>query len=109
MKLYLDDCRKAPEGWTLVKAYDECIAALKAGRVEELSLDHDLGSGCSVSGYDVLTWIEEQIVTNNYVPPEIIIIHSQNPAGVQKMKAALRSIMEKSPVKIRATVAPAKC
>lgn len=43
MKLWLDDVRPAPEGWTWVKTVDEARARLVAGGVDHLSLDHDLG------------------------------------------------------------------
>ena len=43
MRVYLDDERKPPEGWQLVKWPDEAIALLEQGVVEEISLDHDLG------------------------------------------------------------------
>jgi hypothetical protein len=42
-RVFLDDRRPAPDGWTLVRWPDEVIALLETGAVEELSLDHDLG------------------------------------------------------------------
>lgn len=64
---------------------------LQTGEVTELSLDHDLGDDSHGTGYDVLVWIEEAIALNGFVPPAIKI-HSANPAAVQRMEAALRSI-----------------
>ena len=43
MKLYLDDVRECPQGWTLVKTAPEMIRCLESSEVEEISLDHDLG------------------------------------------------------------------
>jgi ABC-type uncharacterized transport system fused permease/ATPase subunit len=62
MKVWLDDLREAPQGWVHVRSPEEAIALLRSGKVEELSLDHDLGlvdqNGREITGYDVLTWIE---------------------------------------------------
>jgi hypothetical protein len=43
VKVWLDDEREAPEGWVHVRTPEEAIELLRAGEVEELSLDHDLG------------------------------------------------------------------
>lgn len=104
MKLFLDDVRTPDAGWELVRTAEECIEALSTGMVEELSLDHDLGY--DKTGYDVLSWIEEKVITSNFKPPRIITIHSQNPAGVDRMKLALQSIIKTSGIKGR--VAPRK-
>jgi hypothetical protein len=43
VRVWLDDVRKAPEGWVHVKTPEEAIDLLRSGEVEEISLDHDLG------------------------------------------------------------------
>lgn len=82
MKLYLDDCREAPFGWDLIKTAEECIEVLKTGKVEALSLDHDLGE--HKTGYEVVLWM----VQNNVWPADIII-HTMNPVGRQDMLAMI--------------------
>ena len=62
MKLYLDDERPTPAGWTRCYWPDEVIEFLKTDFVTEISLDHDLGDDPKGAGYDVLTWIEEAVV-----------------------------------------------
>jgi hypothetical protein len=47
MKLWLDDRRRAPEGWTRCFTVAEAQHHLRTGLVEEASLDHDLGA-CDV-------------------------------------------------------------
>lgn len=89
MKIFLDDERKPPPGWTLATDVDEAIHALQSEYVEEISLDHDLGAG--ETGYDALLWIEEQAALNGYQPP-VIHIHTDNPAGRKRMESALQSI-----------------
>ena len=92
MKVYLDDERLTPEGWVRCSWPEEVIELLKTGQVEELSLDHDLGSnGPHRTGYAVLLWIEAAVVTSGFVPPRLAI-HSSNAPGRLKMQAAIKSI-----------------
>ena len=93
MKIYLDDVREAPEGWILIRTGESLIAILRAqeGKIEALSLDHDLGEG-KMSGYEVLKWMEAQVFLYGYKPPKTILIHSDNPVGRKNMKAAIKSI-----------------
>lgn len=87
MKLYLDDERETPPGWERVYNVPDCIAKLKAGGVEVVSLDHDLGTGLA-PGYEALVWIEKQVFTDpSYVPPKIMI-HTANPSAREKMRLA---------------------
>jgi len=90
VRVFLDDVRPAPEGWTHVRWPDEAIALLETGRVQELSLDHDLGDDRR-TGYDVLIWIEEAVALRGFVPPSITI-HSANIVGRERMARAIESI-----------------
>jgi hypothetical protein len=44
------------------------------------------------SGYDVLEWIENEVATNGFIPPEVIKIHSANSSVYPKMIFAIESI-----------------
>ena len=72
VKVYLDDCREAPEGWLRTRTARETINLLAmTGCVTHLSLDHDLGEDPSVGcGYDVLLWIEKAVAERDFSPPE---------------------------------------
>ena len=99
MKVYLDDVRKAPWGWTRVFTAGDCIALLEKGIVEELSLDHDLEPEhyadepgynaapvyASRTGYAVVAWMIE-----NSIWPRVVIVHSMNPVGRKNMLDSLR-------------------
>ena len=50
MRVWLDDAPAAPEGWVHVRTPEEAIDLLRAGAVEEISLDHDLGLDIRVAG-----------------------------------------------------------
>lgn len=91
MKVYLDDERITPEGWHRVYWPEEAIALLQGGQVAEISLDHDLGDDEHGTGYDVLLWIEEAVVSSNFKPP-LMQVHSANSSARQKMQAAIAQI-----------------
>jgi hypothetical protein len=90
MKVFLDDERAAPAGWTPVRWPAEAIALLETGEVEAISLDHDLGDDRR-TGYDVLVWIEEAVAMRGFSPPAIAV-HSANAAARQRMELAVESI-----------------
>lgn len=91
MRVYLDDERVTPEGWVRVYWPDEAIALLETGDVEEISLDHDLGDDVRGTGYDVVLWIEEAVITKAFVPPRMYV-HSANSSARDKMLAGIQTI-----------------
>lgn len=108
MKVYLDDVRDCPQGWVLARSADQAIELLETGKVEEISLDHDLGmkpktldSGVveasedtlAMSGYDVATWIEEQVIYRGFKAPRMKC-HSANPIGVRRIQQVIESIQK---------------
>lgn len=78
-KLYLDDIRPCPDGYILVRNYEDCITLLENGIFEEVSLDYFLEYGTK-TGYDVLVWLKNH---KDHLPKKIRI-HSTYPAGVGK-------------------------
>ena len=96
MRVWLDDERKPPVGFTWVKTADEAIALLETGKVEFLSLDHDLADEHYAdmsrstgfkekTGYDVVCWLE----ATDLWPPLGCAVHSFNPVGRARMLAVL--------------------
>ena len=92
MKVYLDDERKPPDGWTLVRWPEDAIALLKTNQVTDLSLDHDLGDDNRGTGYDVVLWVEEAVATNSFIPPKMKV-HSANSSARLKMENGIESIV----------------
>ena len=93
MKLWIDDCRPAPEGWHHCRSVHEgkiiCCQHLKPGKIlniETMSFDHDAGDYYSDGGdyIRILDWLEE----HGYSYP--IHIHSMNSVGVQNMRSIIR-------------------
>ena len=91
MKVFLDDERQPPPGWTLVRWPSEAIDLLETGQVTEISLDHDLGDDDRGTGYDVILWIEEMVATRGFSPPKIRV-HSANSSARRKMELGIASI-----------------
>lgn len=89
MKIYLDDERTTPEGFTRTYTVDETISLIKKnnGKINTLSLDNDLGVGMK-EGREVLKWIEELAFENRLLPIPHILIHSQNNVAVNDMMKA---------------------
>jgi hypothetical protein len=89
MKLWVDDEREAPEGWVWAKDPAEAISALATGKVEEMSLDHDLGPDYRGEIGDVMTtrpivlWLCEMDAKypGQQHWPAVVHVHSQNPVG----------------------------
>ena len=48
MKLWVDDIRKEPKGWTRARSVTEAIRILDTFEVTEVSLDHDISMKVSV-------------------------------------------------------------
>ncbi|MEY8251922.1 MAG: hypothetical protein RPR91_06025 [Colwellia sp.] len=91
MKVYLDDERRTPEGWVRVYWPEEAIELLMTANVTEISLDHDLGNDDHGTGYDVVLWIEEAVITRSFKPPKIKV-HSSNPSARIKMELGISNI-----------------
>ncbi len=95
MKVFLDDERPTPLGWTHARFVEDAIAFLETGEVTELSLDNDLGSGYH-EGYEVLEWLEREVVEHGFKPPEIKI-HTMNMVRriyMQQLAKRIRELYE---------------
>jgi hypothetical protein len=88
MKLWLDDLRPAPEEWFWVRTAWDAIERLSRGGVTEVSLDHDLGGPENGTGQYVASWIEAEAF-HGRLAPLIWRVHSANPLGAERMRAAL--------------------
>lgn len=102
-KLFLDDMRPAPMGWTLVRSYTEFVDHItNIGVPEVISFDHDLGfehyplaeqnpgdkipyeSYTEKTGYHCAKWLIEnkpEVLTN----PLIVVVHSFNIVGARNI------------------------
>lgn len=90
ISLWLDDARPMPDVFTHhARTAGEAITLLEGGEVTLISLDHDLGNEVEVgSGYVVACWIETEAHAGRLRPIEVRI-HSANPVGAARMRAAI--------------------
>ncbi len=101
MRLFVDDIRPAPEGFTLVREVNEAIKFIDMYRfdLEQISLDHDISLEVEVAGTyrpfpspetyrAVARYIKEVYKTEAKKP--VITLHSANPYG----RVAMRAILE---------------
>ncbi len=91
MKVDLDDERPTPAGWVRVYWPQEAIVLLETGQVTEISLDHDLGDDEHGTGYDVVLWVEEQVIVRGFRPPRMTV-HSANSSARIKMELGIHTI-----------------
>lgn len=88
--LWLDDVREMPPEFTAhAKTAAGAIALLDTGRVDRISLDHDLGPEEAGTGYQVARHIEEGAYFMT-IPALAWAIHSANPVGRKNMLASLQ-------------------
>ena len=90
MRLWIDDVRPAPTGYIWAKSVNQAKLDILDREdlvpFELLDLDHDSGDYFPDGGdyIKLLDWLEE---TGRNYP---IRIHSQNPVGVQNMRAIIQ-------------------
>ncbi|MFC4065901.1 cyclic-phosphate processing receiver domain-containing protein [Actinoplanes subglobosus] len=66
----------------------ELLTSLRAGRVDELWLDHDLGGDDTI--WPVVEVLERAAFENDPVDVGVIIVHSANPTGAARIAQVLR-------------------
>lgn len=86
MKIFLDDIRSIPNGFEGARGYDDFVRiySQNKGKVEEISLDHDLGE--LKTGYSVCLWLVEN---DAFEGLKKITIHTANPVGSKNMAQLL--------------------
>lgn len=96
IKIYLDDKRTTPDGYIRIFWPNDIYSFLTTVpfKIEEISLDHDLGNDEIGTGYDIVTLIEEWVYLENYLPP-VLKVHSDNSSAKAKMLNGIKNINEK--------------
>ena len=91
MKLWIDDVRPEPVGYTLCRSVHSAKYRIKVAEslgepIEIIDIDHDAGDYAIYGGdyIALLNWLEETGRSYN------IRIHSMNPVGIQNMRAIIQ-------------------
>ncbi len=91
MRVWLDDERPMPEGYDVhVRTAPEAIDLIRSGRVELISLDHDLGPPEAGTGYDVAKAIGE-MAYHGRIPEMSFRVHTANPVGRKNIVDCLQN------------------
>ena len=96
MKIWVDDVRKAPEGYLWCRSVNEVKEVILvfinrglniAESIEVIDLDHDAGEYAIYGGdyIKILDWLEEMNLGDSIT----FKIHSQNTVGRQNMKRVI--------------------
>jgi hypothetical protein len=103
MKLWVDDLRRCPDGWTLARNNTEAIRLLATGYVEEISVDHDI---CVPFSGELSDGVRRRLeigketfqpvayylsVMPESMRPLKITFHTANPDGAAKMMSLLKA------------------
>lgn len=98
IKMWLDDVRDAPAGWTHVHTYAQAVDFMLLNKIDVASLDHDLinydpddddmrvyPADYDHNGMDLVWWIKDHNMW-----PDALIVHSGNPFGAADMCAVIQ-------------------
>ena len=94
MKLWVDDIRSAPKGYTECKSVKDakmfCYAHCSADKelcIDEINLDHDAGDYAIFDGdyINILNFLENKQNTEGWKINCLFKFHSANPVGVKNM------------------------
>ncbi|RFU61784.1 cyclic-phosphate processing receiver domain-containing protein [Peribacillus glennii] len=88
ISVFLDDYRKAPDGYVLAETIDECMELLRNFDIEHLSLDHDLLNRTRNGLMLVQKMIKENLFAKR------ITIHSANSVGGKAMYHCLKQAQQ---------------
>ena len=106
MKLYVDDVRECPEGYSLFRNSAECLQFIidcvtvsinhpdEKFEIEVVSLDHDMGGAIGGDCINILNKLEYLCNTvegfDEIISKIKFHLHSSNPVGVANMRAVIK-------------------
>lgn len=103
MNYYVDDTRPTPEGWVCYRTVNRFVSDLRTDTISFASLihppvfsfDHDAGD-YEPEGGDYINALRAlvQHCLDRDVVPGAIYFHSDNPVGVENMRAIVRSAIK---------------
>jgi len=100
VKLWLDDIRPAPEGWTWAKSAADFSRLFNAhaSEITDISFDHDIASfdlaGNEITGYHCLCIVEKRFRYDAGFELPRMTVHSANPVGISKMRKVIARLEE---------------
>ena len=99
MKIYVDDIREAPKGWTLATTINQAIKLIEmySDELTAISLDHDISYQVEVNGLSrpypspecfcsVARYLRDKPMPNK----PTVVLHTANPDGAGTLKYILK-------------------
>lgn len=90
MKLYVDDIRTPPPGWSLARTVREAVEFLGQNKVDEVSLDYMIGESLEQNFSPVARFIaglpEEK-------RPRVVYIHTASSHGAKELHGILEGFV----------------
>lgn len=93
VRLWVDDERQPPEGWTWVTSSSQAISVLESEEVVEMSLDYCL-KGMD-TGDEVLFWLSEH---REHWPTGPVHAHSSNPSACALLERMVSDFAPAPPI-----------
>lgn len=93
MKIFMDDIRSEPAGFTRTRSVNETLELIRQQAPEVLSLDNDLGDYAhdGGDGFNVVNALAEWVFTENLdFFPDTLILHTSNPVERENMAATAK-------------------
>lgn len=85
MKLWVDDRRPAPPGWTPARTLDEAKNRMRTGNVTHLSLDYDLANGATTEP------LVQSMIAKELPWPHTVRVNSGNPIGGPRLRNLIQT------------------
>lgn len=93
MKLFVDDIRRCPDGWTPARTVTEAIRILATMPIDVVSLDHDIccqpDTGENHSSWETFEPVARYIALMPENQKPKVEIHTANPGAGEKMAEIL--------------------
>lgn len=101
LRLFIDDIREAPEGWTLVTTVSQAISTINfhRHRIKEISFDHDISYPVVVNGvskpypspenFQAVALFIKEIWGDYPGSAPKMTVHSANPVGAHEIAQIL--------------------
>jgi len=86
VKLYVDDVRPCPAGWTVARTPEEAQALLAQGGVDEVSLDYYIGVGDGGNFLSVAYYLAQMPLDTR---PQRVSLHTSSEFGASQLRRAL--------------------
>ncbi len=91
MKLFVDDVRTPPQGWSLARTVQEAVEFLGKNAVDEVSLDYMIGDSLAQNFSPVARFI---VTLPDDRRPRVVHIHTASSHGARELYGILEGFVK---------------